>query len=123
MTMIVFPRLDPPRCIFLNCAILFLPHFQNSLRYLKNSVDLNCSIWYRVKCIALTVPSTLLFTILFSGAYLWCLPNGASMQGFGYVLPISFFLCGIGYWESWVDKEHTNSIFHEVYEVDFQKDL
>lgn len=115
----IFPRLDPPRCILLSCALIFLPSLQNALRYIRNSFNFSRSMWWRLRCIVSTIPSALVFTILFSGAYLWCLPNGSSIQSFGFVLPISFFFSAIGYWESWIDKGHSNGIFQEVYQVGF----
>lgn len=119
LTMNIFPLLDIPRCIMLTCTLHSISYIQNALHNFQLSYDLNRSIKWRFNRIFASLPSALLFIILFSGAYLWCLLEGYPGFHFGILLPISFFLSSLGYWESWIDARHTTGFFQELYQVSF----
>ena len=115
--MTVLPLLDVPRGILFFCALNCITYFQHSLRNFRRSFDIKRSLKNRFGHIFVTLPSTLLFCLLFTGAYLWCLFEGLPTSRFNFLLPLTFILCSIGYWESWIDLGHSSGIFHEVYQV------
>jgi hypothetical protein len=113
----VYSLLDIPRCILLTCALHCFFYIRCALNNFQLSFNLSQSIKWRFGRISASLPSALLFSLLFSGAYLWCLLEGVPQFQFGFLLPLSFTLCSIGYWESWVDTSHTSGLFQELYEV------
>uniref|UniRef100_A0A183BVS4 Chitin synthase n=1 Tax=Globodera pallida TaxID=36090 RepID=A0A183BVS4_GLOPA len=38
---------------------------------------------------------------------------------FGILLPLSFLMCAIGHWESWVDTKHSSGVLQELYELKY----
>ncbi|KAL6740669.1 hypothetical protein Aduo_014006 [Ancylostoma duodenale] len=64
-----------------------------------------------------TLPHLILFLGLFSATYLWNVME-TPFQGV-WVLPLGLFAISIGFWESWVGKRHSGTIFHELYQVKY----
>lgn len=129
--MTVLPLLDFPRCVLLYCAFHSIPYLQYTVRNFRRSLNLRTTFCYQFKRLFSTLPAAFMFTVIFSGAYLWYLLElkyGISMMQtgnklptfrFDALLPISFILCSIGYWESWVDSGHSTGAFHQVYQVSY----
>lgn len=116
LCMNVLPNLDLPRCILLGASFHCAPYLQHIFRCVRRSSNPNYAIGWRFLQIMSSIPSAILFAIIFSGSYIWCLMRGHSNFYFG-LLPLSFFLCTTGHWESWVDTQHTSGVFQELYEV------
>uniref|UniRef100_A0A1I8BEZ9 chitin synthase n=1 Tax=Meloidogyne hapla TaxID=6305 RepID=A0A1I8BEZ9_MELHA len=115
----IFPLLDVSRCIMFTCAFHCFYYIKNALHNFQRSFDLNRSIRWRFACITASLPSAFLFVFLFSAGYLWALFDVHPKFRFGLLLTISFTLCSLGFWESWVDTKQKNGLFQELYEVSF----
>lgn len=109
--------LDVSRCILFTCAFHCFYYIKNALQNFRRSFDLNRSLSWRFACISASLPSAFLFGLLFSAGYLWVLFDGHPQFRFGILLPLSFILCSLGFWESWVDTKQTSGLFQELYEV------
>uniref|UniRef100_A0A914MFR4 chitin synthase n=1 Tax=Meloidogyne incognita TaxID=6306 RepID=A0A914MFR4_MELIC len=112
----IFPLLDVSRCIMFTCAFHCFYYIKNALQNFHRSFDLNRSIRWRFACITASLPSAFLFAFLFSAGYLWALFDGHPKFKFGVLLTISFTLCSLGFWESWVDTKQKEGLFQELYE-------
>jgi len=99
------------------CAFHCFYYIKNALQNFHRSFDLNRSIRWRFACITASLPSAFLFAFLFSAGYLWALFDGHPKFKFGVLLTISFTLCSLGFWESWVDTKQKEGLFQELYEV------
>uniref|UniRef100_A0A914GT57 chitin synthase n=1 Tax=Globodera rostochiensis TaxID=31243 RepID=A0A914GT57_GLORO len=119
LTLNVFPLLDVPRCALLEAAFHCISYLQKIFRNVRRSTYANRPIGWRFMRIIVSVPSAILFAVLFSGAYLWCLMQGNSELHFGILLPLSFLMCAIGHWESWVDTKHSSGVLQELYELKY----
>jgi hypothetical protein len=127
--MTVLPLLDFPRCLLLYCAFHSIPYLQHAFRNFRRSVNMKTTFCYQFKHLLATLPSAFMFTIIFSASYLWYLlevkygilvmqvENKLPTFRFDILLPLSFVLCSVGYWESWIDSGHNSGIFYQVYQV------
>ncbi|KAF7637162.1 hypothetical protein Mgra_00003333 [Meloidogyne graminicola] len=115
----IFPMLDVSRCILFTCAFHCFYYIKNALQNFRRSFDLNRSLSWRFACISASLPSAFLFGLLFSAGYLWVLFDGHPQFRFGILLPLSFILCSLGFWESWVDTKQTSGLFQELYEIKY----
>nr|CAD2169478.1 unnamed protein product [Meloidogyne enterolobii] len=115
----IFPLLDVSRCIMFTCAFHCFYYIKNALQNFHRSFDLNRSIRWRFACITASLPSAFLFAFLFSAGYLWALFDGHPKFKFGVLLTISFTLCSLGFWESWVDTKQKEGLFQELYEIKY----
>jgi len=123
LTMTVLPQLDVPRGLLLSCAFVFLPYLLMLFRTLGRCLDRSRSFFWRCgqgQALA-AIPIAFLFTVLLSGSYLWLFmnQNGSHSMSFNVLLPLSFVLCAVGYWESWVDSSHEGGILHETYQIKY----
>ncbi|KAL3115596.1 hypothetical protein niasHT_014273 [Heterodera trifolii] len=119
LTLNVFPLLDVPRCVLLGAAFHCISYLLRVFRCFRSSVNSNRPIGWRLMRIIASIPSAIIFAVLFTGAYLWYLTQAHLEFRFGVLLPLSFLMCAVGHWESWVDTKHTSGVLQELYELKY----